>query len=199
MKKLILVTAIPLSLIGCGTFKYNTGVELSAPSFDGGKVKEGDVVKYPSWYTTGVKSNDALHAVASEYAKDFQFAVDKAMLSAKRELASEYSSYVSSMMKDFSQEIGATSDVIREIDRTTRLIVAQVNLIGVKRDNMEVRHEKEGYRAFVKLSYTTSEANKILVEAIRRNNQLNAKARASQSFKELEESVKTIIPQGVQQ
>lgn len=198
MKKIILALTLPLALGACSSFKYNTGVELKAPSFDGDRVKQGDVVRYPDWYNTNDKREDTLYSVASEYSNDFQFAVDKAMLSAKRELASEYSSYVNSMMKDFSQEIGATSSTVREIDRTTKLIVAQVNLVGVKRDNFEVRHEKDGYRAFVKLSYTTGEANKILVEAIKRNNQLNAKANASKAFKELEESVQATIPQGQQ-
>ncbi len=198
MKKIILALTLPLALGACSSFKYNTGVELKAPSFDGDRVKQGDVVRYPEWYTETSKTEDTLYSVASEFSKDFQFAVDKSMLSAKRELASEYSSYVSSMMKDFSQEIGATGDTVREIDRTTRMLVAQVNLVGVKRENFEVRHEQSGYRAFVKLSYTTGEANKILIEAIKRNNQLNAKANASKAFKELEESVQATIPQGPQ-
>lgn len=195
MKKIILALTLPLALGACSSLKYTSGVELKAPSFDGDKVKEGDVVRYPEWYQTSSDKDDTIEAVASEYSKDFQFAVDKAMLSAKRELASEYSSYVSSMMKDFSQEIGATSDTVREIDRTTKLLVAQVNLIGVKRNHFEVRHEKDGYRAFVKLSYTAGDANKLLVEAIKRNNQLNAKANASKAFKEMEESIRSTTSQ----
>jgi len=198
MKKLILAAAIPLALTACGSFKYTNGIELSTPTWS--KAEEGDEVKYPKWYKKDEdKSGDKLFGVASEYSSDFQFAVDKTMLSAKRELAAQYSSYISSMMKDFSEEVGASGSVVREIDRTTKLLVAQVNLIGIKREQFEVRHEKSGYRAFVKLSYTTSEANKVLVDAIRRNQQLNARANKSQAFKELEESVRNTNPQGTQQ
>ena len=197
MKKLILAASIPLALTACGTFKYTNGIELSTPTWS--KAEEGDEVRYPKWYKKEEKGDDKLYGVASEYSSDFQFAVDKTMLSAKRELAAQYSSYISSMMKDFSEEVGASGSVVREIDRTTKLLVAQVNLIGIKREQFEVRHEKSGYRAFVKLSYTTSEANKVLVDAIRRNQQLNARANKSQAFKELEQSVQNVQPQGAQQ
>lgn len=197
MKKLILAASIPLALTACGSFKYTNGIELSGPSWS--KASEGDEVRYPKWYKKEEdKSDDKLFGVASEFATDFQFAVDKTMLSAKRELAAQYSSYVSSMMKDFSEEVGASGSIVREIDRTTKLLVAQVNLIGVKREQFEVRHEKGGYRAFVKLSYTTSDANKVLIDAIKRNHQLNARANKSQAFKELEQSVQNVQPQGAQ-
>lgn len=196
MKKLLLV-AIPLTLFGCSSIKYNTGVELTAPSFSKKEASSGDIVAYPAWYSDTQPNNDKLYAVGSEFSKDFQFAVDNAMLAAKRELASQYSSHVSAMMKNFSQQIGETGDVIKEVDQTTRLLIAQVNMIGVKREGFEVRHERNGYRAFVKLSYTTSEANKLLVEAVKRNRQLNAKANASQAFRELEENVRQSL-QGAQ-
>jgi hypothetical protein len=189
MKKLILAVAVPFAIVGCSSVKYNTGLEVTAPSFAKKPAQEGDVVAYPSWYADTKSDDDKLYAVGSEFSKDFQFSVDNAMLSAKRELASQYSSYVSAMMKNFSQQIGESGDVVREIDQTTRLLVAQVNMIGVKREGFEVRHERNGYRSFVKLSYTTSEANKLLVEAVKQNRQLNAKANASKAFKELEESV----------
>jgi ABC-type enterochelin transport system ATPase subunit len=96
-------------------------------------------------------------------------------------------------MKDYSTEAGGSNaDVIREIDRTTRLIVAQVNLIGVQRTNLEIRHEGEGYRAYVMMRYVTDESNKILLNEVRKNRQLNHKLAASKSFRELEKEVDKI-------
>jgi hypothetical protein len=116
-----------------------------------------------------------------------QFAVDKAMLSAKRELASNFSSHVTSMMKDYAIEVGETdSGLIREIDRTTKLVVNKVNLVGVQRTNFLIVHAPNGYRAFVKLKYVTDDSNKLLVDEIKKNKQLNAKLQASKSFKEME-------------
>jgi hypothetical protein len=97
------------------------------------------------------------------------------------------------MLKDYAAEVGdLDSTVVREIDRTTKMVVSQVNLVGVQRTQYRVQHEKDGYRAFVKLRYATDDSNKLLIQEIKRNRQLNAKLQASKSFKELESSVNKI-------
>ena len=190
MKKFLLIPIV-LALTACGTFETGTKLTLSAPEF-GSKPSQGDEVKYPDWFTEKDKDG-ALYAVATEYSKDFQFAVDKAMLSAKRELAANFSSHTSAMLKDYAAEVGELdSSVVREIDRTTKLVVSNVNLIGVQRTKYRVQYEKDGYRAFVKLRYATDDSNKLLIQEVKRNRQLNAKLQASKSFKELESSVEKI-------
>jgi hypothetical protein len=180
MKKLLVIVPLVIALSACGTRPPN--------SF--GTVE----VDYPSWYAkTPKKDDDAIYAVASEYSTDFQFSVDKTMLSAKRELASNFSSYVDSMMKDFMTEIGSVDDAtVADINRTTKLIVARVNLIGVQRTQFKVVHEKNGYRTFVQLRYATDESNKLLLNEIKKNRKLAARLQASESFRELEESVKNV-------
>jgi hypothetical protein len=187
----ICVAIAIVALSGCGTFETNTKLALNAPEF-GSKPSQGDEVKYPDWFTKKEKDG-ALYAVATEYSKDFQFAVDKAMLSAKRELAANFSSHTSAMLKDYAAEVGELdSAVIREIDRTTKMVVSNVNLVGVQRVNYRVQYEKDGYRAFVRLRYATDDSNKLLLGEVKRNRQLNAKLQASKSFKELEASVNKI-------
>lgn len=187
-----------MTLAGCSSIKYETGVEFKAPEFGGGK--QQSEVKYPDWYVEKPKNDDtALYAVASEYSKDFQFSVDKAMLSAKRELASNFSSHVDAMLKDYVAEVGdVDSSTIQEINRTTKLIVNRVNLIGVQRTNFKVVHEKDGYRSYVKLRYVADQSNKLLVQEVKKNRKLSAKLDASKSFKELEESVQNIEVSPVQ-
>lgn len=188
----LLLSCISMTLAGCSSIKYETGVEFKAPEFGGGK--QQSEVKYPDWYTEKPKESDtALYAVASEYSKDFQFSVDKAMLSAKRELASNFSSHVDAMLKDYVAEVGdVDSSTIQEINRTTKLIVNRVNLIGVQRTNFKVVHEKDGYRSYVKLRYVADQSNKLLVQEVKKNRKLSAKLDASKSFKELEESVTNV-------
>ena len=174
-----------LALTACGSVKYQGGMEVETKSPFASSPKAGDEVKYPSWYTE--KNTDgALYAVASEYSKDMQFAVDKATLSAKRNLASNFSSHVSAMMKDYATEVGEDSSVMREIDRTTKLIVNKVNLIGIQKTNFKIQHEKEGYRAWIQLRYSVDDTNKLLMAEIKRNRQLETKLSASKSFRELE-------------
>jgi hypothetical protein len=119
-----------------------------------------------------------------------QFAVDKAMLSAKRELASNFSSHISAMMKDYAAETGgANSEVLQEVNRTTKLVVSKVNLIGVQRTNFKIDREGTGFRAYVKVRYAVDDSNKLLLEEIRKNQRLSHKFEASKAFRELEAEV----------
>ena len=182
MKKVLIAVAV-LSLTACSSVKYNQAVEYQAPKF--GETKAG----VPDWYYTNEKDG-ALYGSASEYSKDMQFAVDKAMMSAKRELAGNFSSHTSSMMKDYASEVGElNNDVLREINRTTKVVVSEVNLIGVHRTNFQIDREGTGFRAWVKVRYAMDDTNKLLLEEIRRNRALSLKLESSKSFKELENNV----------
>jgi hypothetical protein len=182
-----------LSLTACSSLKYNQGFEMKAPSFGSSKTMKNEV-EYPSWYNSQNDSK-ALYSVASEYSKDFQMAVDKSMLSAKRELASNFSSYISSMMRDYASELGEDGAVLRELDRTTKLVVSRVNLIGVHRENFAVVREDGGYRAYVKVKYSVDEANRLLMNEIKKNRQLSARLKASKAFRELDDEVSRIEEQ----
>jgi hypothetical protein len=189
MKKLLIVPLI-FTLTACSSLKYTTGIELKAPSFGSSKTMK-DEVDYPSWYAS-TNDTTALYAVASEYSKDFQMAVDKSMMSAKRELAAKFSSHINALIKDYAVELGEDNSVVRELDRTTKLVIARVNLIGVHRENFAVVREQSGYRAFVKVKYSIDESNRLLIYEIKKNRQLNAKLQASKAFRELEDEVKQV-------
>jgi hypothetical protein len=199
MKKIFIVAPIILALTACGSIKYGVEVESKSIFSGGGTPSLGDEVKYPSWYTQTPKDakDGALYAVATEYSKDMQFAVDKTMLSAKRELASRFSSHVSSMFKEFTAEVGeADGEVVREIERVTKKVIKDVNLVGVERTQFKVQHDKNGgYRAWVQLRYSVDESNKMLMAEIKRNRQLNAKLQAAQAFKELQKEFKDKQPE----
>ena len=186
---------------GCGSLKYSTGFEIDS-STQQAEAAPGVEVAYPEWYNEDLKDDDVnLYAVASEYSKDMQFALDKASLSAKRELASNFSSHIDSMLKDYATEVGdLDTTVIREIDRTTKLVVARVNLIGVQRTNMSIVHSGEGgYRAYVKLKYTPDSANAFILSEVRKNAKLMTKFNASKRFAELEEGVALIEEQKIEE
>jgi len=193
MKKKLLVALVPLVMLSaCGSNPPKTAMDSS--SLFGKGAKTGDSVRMPDWYMEKPK-DDALYSVSSEYSADLQFSVDKAMLSAKRELAAKYSSYVSAMMKDFTAEIGSADGVNRDIERTTKLLVAQVNLVGIQRPNFEIRHEGRGFRTFVQLRYSLDDSNKLLIEKIQNDKNLEMALRKSAAFRELEESVNKVNKQ----
>ena len=189
-KSLIAVASVAVLLTACGS---NPALKPQADSGSlfGKGAQTGDTVRFPEWYTTK-PSDDALYSVASEYSGDLQFSVDKAMLSAKRELAGKYSSYVSAMMKDFTAEIGNADGVNRDIERTTKLLIAQVNLVGIQRIHFETRHEGRGFRTFVQLRYSLDDSNRLLIQKIQSDKKLEMELRKSAAFRELEDSVDKI-------
>ena len=181
-----MLVPLVVAMTACSSMKYSQDLQVDAPKFGS---SSSDEVNYPEWYTKNT-DDKALYAVASEYSKDMQFAVDKAMMSAKRELASNFSSNMSSMMKDYAAEAGQlNNDVLREINRTTKVVVSEVNLIGVHRTNFQIDREGTGFRAWVKVRYAVDDTNKLLLEEIRRNRALSLKLESSKSFKELENNV----------
>jgi hypothetical protein len=192
MKKLYVIAPLVLALTACGSVslvKPSAGVD----SEGSGKRLLSNEVNYPGWYTETQDSKDkSIYAVATEESRSFQFAVDHAMLSAKRELAANFSSHISAMMKDYASQSGDARSMQPEIDRTTKMVVARVNLIGVQRDKLQVVHERNGYRAFVRLRYNTDESNRVLMQEINRNAGLNNALKASRSFRELEREVNKI-------
>lgn len=196
MDKLLCYVVLPfvISLTACSTIK-------DGPSVSETKMFSNEV-DYPKWYAESPKKDDsAIYGVGSEYSNDFQFSVDKAMLSAKRELASNYSSYTSAMMKDFAVESGVLGKGVAnaDIERTTRLIVAKVNLVGVQRQNFIVVREGSGYRAFVRLRFSADESNKVMLAEIQRNAGLYAQLRASKSFRELDKQTEKIDNQKLEE
>jgi len=200
-KTLIAMLIASAFATGCGSLKYNTGFEIDS-STPQAEASPGVEVAYPEWYNEDLEDDDVnLYAVASEYSKDMQFALDKASLSAKRELASNFSSHIDAMLKDYATEVGdLDTTVIREIDRTTKLVVARVNLIGVQRTNMSIVHSGEGgYRAYVKLKYTPDSANAFILSEVRKNAKLMSKFNASKRFAELEEGVALIEEQKIEE
>jgi hypothetical protein len=194
MEKIICYVVLPLiiSLSACSTIK-------DGPSVSETKMFSNEV-DYPKWYAESPKKDDsAIFGVGTEYSNDFQFSVDKAMLSAKRELASNYSSYTSAMMKDFAVESGVLGKGVAnaDIERTTRLIVSKVNLVGVQRQNFMVVREGSGFRSFVRLRFSADESNKIMLAEVQRNAALYAQLRASKSFRELDKETGKIEAQKI--
>jgi hypothetical protein len=184
MKRLLIVSAAVL-LTACGSMKSGGSADSSTY-----KIGSNKPVEVPEWYTTSDKEPNAIYGVASEVSTDMQFAVDKAMLSAKRELASNFSSHIDSMMKDYTSQAGnSDAEILQDINRTTKLVVNRVNLIGVNRTHFKVFKEDKQYRAYVKVRYAVDDSNKILIEEIKKNRRLTHKIESSKAFKDLEREI----------
>ena len=154
MKYIIILMAFVLT--GCGT------VQKINP-FDNGMTKvEKSKGEIPEWFLEPENGDKKfISAVATETSKDMQFAIDKAMMVAKVQLASKLKTDVESLTRSSSVESGfGIKDVEEETDRVQQTRVRQA--IGFfKRERLEVFREKGGFRAYVMLKIKVDEARRL--------------------------------------
>jgi hypothetical protein len=90
-----------------------------------------------------------------------QFAIDKATLNAKVQLAERLGTKVDSLTRETALESGhGVKDVQREIDRVSKVRVSQ-ELNFFTREHVAVIRDGDHYRAFVMLKINTNEARRL--------------------------------------
>jgi hypothetical protein len=168
----ILACSLGLITLGCSTFSKdpNKTVEIPANKLD----------NIPQWYLAK-DPDDKKHivVVATDVSRDMQFAIDKATLNAKIQLASRLRTDVDSLTRETTLESGSagSGNVEREIDRVSKVRVKQA-MGFFKRENIAVFKEGDNYRAYVQY--------KIAVEDMQQfNKKENAKSR-EERLKELD-------------
>lgn len=168
----IMACALGLISVGCSTFSKdpNKTVEIPANKLD----------NIPQWYLAK-DPEDKKHivVVATDVSRDMQFAIDKATLNAKIQLASRLRTDVDSLTRETTLESGnaGSGNVEREIDRVSKVRVKQA-MGFFKRENIAVFKEGDNYRAYVQY--------KIAVEDMQQfNKKENTKSR-EERLKELD-------------
>ena len=145
-----------LVMAGCSTVnKINP--------FDNGMTEiEKSKGEIPEWFLQPEDGDRKfITAVATEISKDMQFAIDKAMMVAKVQLASKLKTDVESLTRSSSLESGfGVKDVESETDRVQQTRVSQT--VGFfKREKLEVFKERGGYRVYVMLKIKVDEARRL--------------------------------------
>jgi hypothetical protein len=178
---LALVLASAALLAGCAT-----PPEPGTPAAIQASVDEA-----PSWFTAPPKDANSLFAPGTASSADMQMAMDKATLSAKRQLADVLKGSLSSRMKDFISESGSDMDpvVTRESERITSNLITETNLAGYSRSQSKLVPQGSVYRAYVLLQYPMGNANRILVDRVKQDKVMESKLRASKAFQELEQEI----------
>jgi hypothetical protein len=149
------------------------------------------VSNIPDWYLNPPVADNALYTAGVATSGDMQFAIDRAMLSAKTALASQLNNRVSARIRDFINEAGLANDaaLTAEAERVSQNVVTEVNLAGFRREKSEVFQEGRTYRAYVLLQYPMGDANKIVRDQVRKSAQLEARLKFHRAFQELEKEI----------
>ena len=146
----------------------------------------------PSWYKELPEDDKMIYSSGTAIAPDLQLSVDIATMNAKTVLADRINGKLDSMTKQFIAKTGTSdidSQVLNELERVSKNVIASVDVAGYKIKDMEVYPAGTQYRSFVLLEYSDEEAIKILMNRMRKDRAVYAKLRSNNAFKELERSV----------
>ena len=165
MKKLniVLCTSAALFLISCASPKPGTPEFVQKKEDDQQKtavetVKQ-TISKAPVWYTTPPVDINVIYQGATETSPDLQRSMDKAVMTAKSQLASKLGDRASQKIRDFATETGTVNDeqIMRTIETTRQSVALDINVAGYVLEKSEVFQEGNRYRSYVLLKYPLSE------------------------------------------
>tara|TARA_A100000164_G_C21792223_1_gene716389 strand:+ start:390 stop:1007 length:618 start_codon:yes stop_codon:yes gene_type:complete len=199
MKKILAIFISIIILAGCESGKdaINTTIPESYKA-DEEKIVEqkkkemaASVEEIPEWFLEQDEIGDLLTAKGTATSSDLQMSIDKAMITAKRELASKIEETISDKTKRFLKDVGIdeNSKNYDETIITTISRIDNVELSGFKVDNRKVINLGTKYRSYIKLVYPVGTANKLLVNKINKEEELKLRLESSEAFKELEKEI----------
>ena len=150
------------------------------------------IEKIPSWYLKIPSADDTIYSSGSAKAPDLQLAVDIAIMNAKTTLADRINGKLDSMTKSFVAKIGSDdldTSVLTEIEKTSKNVIASVDVAGYVVDKSDITQEGTQYRAYVLLAYNSEEATKIMMNRMKRDRMIYSRIRSTEAWKELEDEV----------
>lgn len=156
-------------------------------------VSSRDVLKdMPAWYLTVPQDDESLFAVGSATSRDMATALEKAKLVARGDLAQQLSTGLASLTNSFQEEtgLGDDSEFLTQFSAATKAVTDEV-LLGSRVDKQELLPEKDIYRAYVLVSLPLGGTRQALIERLQGDEPLLTRLRATEAFKELDETLRS--------
>jgi|TARA_B100001093_G_scaffold409627_1_gene398672 hypothetical protein len=202
IKNVIMVGAVGALLSACAsntgtidTAKKPTPFAIKKAYEHTAKVVEEQVEQVPKWYTNMPDDKNAIYSVGTALSPELQLSYDMANLRAKAILADRINGRLNQVTKSFMTKVGSSdldASVINEISTATKNIVADVDVAGYKVKESAIVSNGMQYRVYVLLEYSDEEAQKILLNRLKRDKMLMSKIKANNAFKELDSDVSKI-------
>ena len=163
MNKIIILIMMCVLVSACGVTPPRDYILQS-------KEIERTVKMVPEWYTDLPTDEDMIFSSGAATAPDLQLAVDIATLNAKAKLADRIDGRLDSMTKSLVSKVGDTVDasVITELERVSKNVIAEVDVAGYSRKELDVIASGNQYMAFVLLEYSDREATKVYTNRLRK-------------------------------
>ena len=164
MNKIIILIMMCVFVSACGVTPPRDYILQS-------KEIERTVKMVPEWYTDLPTDDDMIFSSGAASAPDLQLAVDIATLNAKAKLADRIDGRLDSMTKSLVSKVGENVDasVITELERVSKNVIAEVDVAGYTRRELDVIASGNQFMAFVLLEYSDKEATKVYTNRLRKN------------------------------
>jgi hypothetical protein len=178
MNKYFVMTAIALAVVGCASNPNKMTEIKEAP-------KSATTTTIPEWFTVGPPADGKdIIVTATDTSRELQFAIDKATMNARVELANRINIKVQSMVRESVTEEGAgkMKDVEREVERVSKLVTNQ-SLSMYTRDKLLVVKEDDGFRAYVMLKLNIDQSRRLI------DNTRKSSRDRDNKFNELDQSI----------
>ena len=188
-----LISSVVAIAIGLGACQTNKESITSNPQivYQTNTVSQ-QVEQIPEWYLNIPSADHTISSSGSARAPDLQLAVDIAIMNAKTTLADRINGKLDSMTKSFVAKIGSTdldTSVLTEIEKTSKNVIASVDVAGYVVDKSDITQEGTQYRAYVLLAYNSEEATKIMMNRMKRDRMIYSRIRSTEAWIELENEV----------
>ena len=193
MNNIKLISSVVAIAIGLGACQTNKESIKSNPQivYQTNTVSK-QIEQIPEWYLNIPSADDTIYSSGSARAPDLQLAVDIAIMNAKTTLADRINGKLDSMTKSFVAKIGSTdldTSVLNEIEKTSKNVIASVDVAGYVVDKSDITQEGTQYRAYVLLAYNSEEATKMMMNRMKRDRMIYSRIRSTEAWKELENEV----------
>ena len=193
MNNIKLISSVVAIAIGLGACQTNKESITANPQivYQTNTVSK-QIEQIPEWYLNIPSADDTIYSSGSAKAPDLQLAVDIAIMNAKTTLADRINGMLESMTKSFVAKIGSTdldNSVLNEIEKTSKNVIASVDVAGYVVDKSDITQEGTQYRAYVLLAYNSEEATKIMMNRMKRDRMIYSRIRSTEAWKELEDEV----------
>ena len=151
------------------------------------------IVEVPKWYKKLPNKKDIIFTAGAATAPDLQLSVDLATMNAKYVLADRINGKMDAMIKTFVTRLGTDDDInattLTEFEKVTKNVVASVDVAGYYPEKIEVHASGAQFTAYVLLKYDDVEAQKIIINRIKKDQMVYSKLKSTKAWLELEKEV----------
>ena len=182
------VSILALGLVGCGATEPTPFPETAMIKYKTAKV-EAAISVVPDWYKKMPEKKGSIFTSGTATAPDLQLAIDIATLNGKVVLADRINGRLKAMTKSWIAKLGQSdvdATVMTEIEKVAKNVIANVDVAGYNLVEVSLAPSGTQYRAFVLLEYSDKEAQKILMNRLRKDRMIYSRVRSTKAWKELE-------------